>query len=67
MTQELEQEIDRLQSAINVAVWHLEGEEHDAALCLLKRHYDESVKHNDIAEAGDDGRGDPNEGEPKNR
>lgn len=42
MMDELKAEIERLQSAINVAVWFLEGGEQDAALTLLMRHYNES-------------------------
>jgi hypothetical protein len=35
-------EVERLQNAINLAVWHLEQGDYDAALSVLMRHYEES-------------------------
>lgn len=47
-------EAERLQNAINLAVWHLKQVEHKAALSLLMRHYKESEESIAAKELGDD-------------
>lgn len=47
-------EVEPLQNAINLAVWHLEQGEHDAALSVLMRHYKESEESIAAKELGDD-------------
>jgi len=51
---EMMNETERLQNAINLAVWHLEQGEHDAALSVLMQHYKESEESISAKELGDD-------------